>query len=88
MGSRLKEAEEVSEETISRQCEVRNIKEFQVFKEDLEDARMQNIVVIANLTKYNLVPGVLKEHFRQAMEDLMEGDMLVKNTRLFEEILL
>jgi indolepyruvate ferredoxin oxidoreductase beta subunit len=85
---RLGEADEVSEEMIRRQCEAKGIKEVKVFKEDLEDARMQNIVVLAVIAKHNLIPGVRKEHYLQAMEDLMEGPMLEENTRLFEEAII
>ncbi|MBW1840679.1 MAG: 2-oxoacid:acceptor oxidoreductase family protein [Deltaproteobacteria bacterium] len=85
---RLKQAEQVSETMISKQCEARGIKEIKVFNKDLADARMQNIAVLANITKYNLISGIQKEHFIQAMKDLMEGSMLEENTRLFEEVIM
>ena len=82
---RLNEAEEVSEETISQECLKRNIREIKVFKEDLKDARMQNIVLLAHINKHRLIPEIRTEHYIQAMEDLMRGEMLEKNMKLFDE---
>lgn len=81
---RLNNVEEVTEETISRQCLDRSIKEIKVFKADLNDARMQNIVVLATIEKHKLIPGIETHHYRLAMTDLMAGAMLEKNLNLFE----
>ena len=82
---RLNNAEEVSVDTISNACKKQNIKEFNIFQEDLQDARMQNIVLLAHIDKLELVPGVKTEHYFQAMEDLMAGKMLEDNMKLFHE---
>ena len=82
---RLNNVEEVTEETISRQCLDRSIKEIKVFKADLNDARMQNIVVLATIEKHKLIPGIETDHYRQAMTDLMAGVMLEKNMILFDQ---
>ena len=82
---RLNNAEEVSEEIITRQCRDRGIKEIKVFKADLDDARMQNIVVLSSIDKHKLIPGLETGHFRLAMADLMAGPMLEKNLNLFEK---
>lgn len=82
---RLNKAKEIKEEVIKEQCKKRNIKLFKVIKDDLEDARMQNIVLLANIHKNKLIPDIEKEHYLKAMEDLMGGTMLEKNTALFEE---
>ena len=81
---RLNEAEEVTEAMISQECKKRGIKEIRIFKEDLKDARRQNIVLLANIDKHHLVPNVKTEHYMLAMEDLMEGYMLESNRKLFE----
>ena len=52
---------------------------------ELEDVRMQNIVVLANIDKNNLVPGVTTAHYQEAMGDLLGGAILEKNITLFEE---
>ncbi|UCF85308.1 MAG: 2-oxoacid:acceptor oxidoreductase family protein [Desulfobacteraceae bacterium] len=82
---RLNEAEEVSEETISQECLKRGIREIKVFKDDLKDTRMQNIVLLAHIDKHGLIPEIRTEHYTQAMEDLMRGDMLENNMKLFDE---
>ncbi|MBL7129547.1 MAG: 2-oxoacid:acceptor oxidoreductase family protein [Ignavibacteria bacterium] len=82
---RLNKAKEIKEEVIQEQCEKRNIKLFKVIKDDLEDARMQNVVLLANIHKNKLIPNIEKEHYIKAMEDLMDGSMLEKNIALFEE---
>jgi len=82
---RLNLAEPVSGALISKQCQKRNIREISVFKADLKDARMQNIVLLANIDKYSLIPGVKKEHYLQAMDDLLQGRLLESNIELFEK---
>jgi len=82
---RLHEAEEISEEVINKQCKKRGIKEIKVFKDDLKAARMQNIVLLANIDRYHLIPEIQTEHYIRAMEDLMEGNMLESNMKLFQE---
>ena len=82
---RLNVAEEVSEEVISEECRKRDIKEIKVFKENLKDARMQNIVLLATIDKHRLIPDIKTEHYIQAMEDLMEGSMLENNMKVFHE---
>jgi indolepyruvate ferredoxin oxidoreductase beta subunit len=82
---RLNLAEPVSEAMISKQCRKRNIREISLFKADLKDSRMQNIVLLANIEKYGLIPGVKKEHYLQAMDDLLQGRLLETNIELFEK---
>ncbi|MBW1693744.1 MAG: 2-oxoacid:acceptor oxidoreductase family protein [Deltaproteobacteria bacterium] len=84
LGVRLKQSEPVSDETIHQQCRNRSIKSIKVFKKDLRDARMQNVVVLAKICKYELIPVVKKEHYLQAMDDLMQGDLLEANVNLFK----
>ena len=82
---RLNLAEPVDGALISKECRKRNIREISVFKEDLKDARMQNIVLLANIDKYSLIPGIKKEHYIQAMDDLLQGRLLETNIELFEK---
>jgi hypothetical protein len=70
---------------IRKECRKRNVREISVFKADLKDARMQNIVLLANIDKYSLIPGVKKEHYLQAMDDLLQGHLLETNIELFEK---
>ena len=82
---RLNLAQPVSGALITKECQKRNIREISVFKADLKDARMQNIVLLANIDKYSLIPGVKKEHYIQAMDDLLQGRLLETNIELFEK---
>jgi len=82
---RLNLAEPVGGALISKECQKRNIREISVFKADLKDARMQNIVLLANIDKYSLIPGIKKEHYIQAMDDLLQGRLLETNIELFEK---
>lgn len=82
---RLNQAQEVSEAAISAECQRRHIREIKVFEENLEDARMQNMVILSHINKYQLIPGVLTNHYMQALDDLLAGTVLEKNKRLFEK---
>lgn len=83
---RLNQAQEVNEATISAECQHRHIREIKVFQEDLEDARMQNIVLLAHINHQHLLPGVSTAHYTQALDDLLTDTMLAKNTQLFEQL--
>ena len=80
---RLKNADEVTEDMISHECQKRDIKEIRVFEPKLKDIRMQNVVVLAEIDRMNLVPGITHENYKEAMMDLMEGKKLEDNLKLF-----
>jgi indolepyruvate ferredoxin oxidoreductase beta subunit len=80
---RLNHAEEITEDMLSQQCKAREILEIKVFRPNLEDTYMQNVVLLAAVCKYRLVPNLEKVHYHRAMEDLMDGPMLEKNMDLF-----
>lgn len=82
---RINSADPVTKEMIQRICRKRNIRDLPIFKADLKDARMQNMVVLANIERNKLIPGIKKEHYDEAMKDLMQGTMLKTNLKLFEE---
>lgn len=82
---RINGADPVTNEMIRRACRKRNIREISVFKTGLKDARMQNMVVLANIDRYKLIPNIKKEHYVEALKDLMQGTMLETNLKLFEE---
>ena len=83
---RLKQAAEIREDTISRVCEKRNIREFKVFETHLADARMQNVVVLGTMNRHHLVPDITSEDYTKAMKDLLRGETLQRNLKLFEEV--
>ncbi len=83
---RLGEASEVSAADIEAQCRQLRVGLKEVFDPTLEDAHMQNAVVLAHIAQDELIAGISRLHFLQAMEDLMAGSMLEKNKALFEAI--
>jgi len=82
---RVKAVGEVTDRMIRRECGKRNIKVYKVFRQAPLDPRMQNIVLLAHINRYKLIAGIESEHYIRAMSDLMEGDMLERNTHLFCE---
>ncbi len=82
---RLGEAAEVSAADIQAQCRRDRIGLLEVCETGLEDARMQNMVVLAHIAGGKLIPGILQRHYLLSMEDLMAGDMLTRNRLLFEK---
>jgi indolepyruvate ferredoxin oxidoreductase beta subunit len=84
---RLAAVPEVSAEIIQSQCKARNIRLLDICTPDLSDTRMQNIVLLAHIHMEQLVPDIDLDNYRQAMDDLMHGDMLKSNLELFEELI-
>jgi indolepyruvate ferredoxin oxidoreductase, beta subunit len=82
--TRLNRAEETSEALVEETCAARNIKLIRVFQQELTDPRTQNVVVLAEIDRQGLVQGVRTEHYKQAMDDLMQGSMLADNLQLFD----
>ena len=83
---RLAAAPEVGDAAIREHASRANVRVITVFKSNLADARMQNIVLLAHLERHRLIPGVHDRHYRRAMEDLMSGSMLAANLDLFGEV--
>ena len=81
---RLGRVAEVSSKSLSDLCRQMGVKCIEVFHPDLEDARMQNVALLARIDKEGLVPGVKSDHYRQALKDLMAVSMLEKNMALYE----
>ena len=80
---RLKNADEVTEDMISHECQKRDIKEIRVFEPKLKDIRMQNVVVLADIARLKLIPEINHKNYIEAMMDLLEGNKLEDNLKLF-----
>ena len=81
---RLGKMAEASAADIRDCCRQAGISLIEVFDADLEDARTQNIVLLAHIDQHGLLPGVQTADYEQAMQDLMEGRMLELNQILFK----
>lgn len=82
---RLGEAQEIDTQLIEKRCGTLQARLFRIFRADLKDPRMQNMVVLANLQKHGLIRGLDAAHYHQAMHDLMAGSVLEQNLALFDE---
>ena len=80
---RLNERSEVTAKEIDDFCRARGIAVFSVFREKLADIRMQNMVVLGEICRRSLIPGIEKMHYEKAMADLLAGTMLEKNMAVF-----
>jgi len=85
LGVRLGTAPEVSAADIQAAADQREISVSQVERPGLADARMQNMVVLAALCRQGLVPGLERDHYLQALDDLLVGPVLAANLQLFQE---
>ena len=86
IGVRLNQAPPVTPEVIAAESQRRKLKTIAVFKEGLNDVRMQNTVVLAKIAVDDLVPGIKSEHYRAAFDDLLGGSALAKNLALFDAL--
>lgn len=80
---RTGEAIEVSRAALETACRERKVRLVRVHDPDLADARQQNMRVLQTIHKGGMVAGVKKEDYLAAMEDLMTGNMLASNRKLF-----
>lgn len=83
---RLGEARQVTHQDLDAFCRRHRCRLIRVHVSDLEDARMQNIAVLAHIDKQGLIPGLERHHYLEAMEDLMAGSMLAANRAVFMEL--
>lgn len=83
LGVRLGNTAPVEEDQIEALCRQKDIRRYKVRHPELVEPRMQNIAVLATVAQHGLIPTVLDIHYRRAMADLMQGNMLTKNMALF-----
>lgn len=83
---RLKQDKPLDAAVIGKECQTRGMRMVRVFHSGLEDPRMQNVAVLAELCRQNLVPGVNAGHVQAALNDLLAGPVLEKNLALFHKI--
>ena len=84
---RLKKDKALDVAVITGECRARGIREIKVFQDGLEDPRMQNVVVLAEICRHELVAGVTNKHMEAALNDLLAGPLLEKNLDLFRKIM-
>jgi len=76
---------EVQAEEIANEAKAKNIKNMRVYIENLPDARMQNITLLANILKNKVIPGLELDHCEKAMKELMSEKVFVKNIEMLSK---
>ena len=70
-------------DALEKKAVEKNITLHRVFDEQLEDTRMQNVVLLGYLCKNNVIAGIERRHYEQALSDLLSGHVLEKNMKVF-----
>jgi len=81
---RLGLGREITAKDIKSACKKFGITAIKVDTQSMEDTRMQNMALLGTVAKHRIIPGVTKENYNDALEDLMAGEMLRKNRVLFD----
>jgi len=82
---RLGQCPEVRAQDLSLACKRSDARCLEVETHGLADARMQNMALVGTVAKHALIPGVSKQDYARALEDLLEGDMLARNLDIFNQ---
>jgi indolepyruvate ferredoxin oxidoreductase, beta subunit len=81
---RTGQSEETETEQIEKLAQTKNIKNHRVYNESLPDTRMQNIALLSEIIRHNIIPGVEHSHCEKAMKDLMSEKMFIKNVEVLK----
>jgi indolepyruvate ferredoxin oxidoreductase beta subunit len=84
---RQNQAAALKNEQLSALAKAEKISLHRVFKEDLAEARQQNMVILAYLAHNQIIPQISVEHYKKAIKDLMQGKKLQSNLALFDGLL-
>lgn len=84
---RLRNTKEVQAKDIIKAAQKKEAELIEVYKDDLKEIRMQNIVVLGEIAKRKIVPQIRRRDYLKALDDLMEGEKLENNVSLFKAIL-
>ncbi len=81
---RLGRESSLTDADIQRVAQKKQVRVQGILQPGLADRRMQNMVILGQIDRFGMIPGVSKAHYLSAMEDLMEGGMLAENRNVFE----
>ena len=65
-------------------CETAGSIPIKVDTKAMDDTRMQNMALLGTIAKYGIIPGVSIKNYAAALEDLLSGEMLNKNSVIFD----
>jgi indolepyruvate ferredoxin oxidoreductase, beta subunit len=83
---RLGKAKEVKENMLEESCLKKQAKIIKAYMPDIEDSRMQNVVLLGVLAKNRLIPGIEPFHYKKAVTSLLNTNVLNANIEIFERI--
>lgn len=81
---RLGKDKEITSEDLQRACEIIGATAIRVDTRAMADTRMQNMALLGTLAKRQIIPGLVKENYDAALNDLLSGDLLKKNRAVFD----
>ncbi len=81
---RLGEADDVKGEDIEDFAVRRNLRVERVYRDDLSDTRMQNMVLLSQAVKGGHLPGLETKHIKAALQDLLSDKLYEQNRGFFE----
>ena len=85
---RLGEERDTTEREIQEQGKRKRVTLAGVRKEDLPDTRMQNVVLLSEVIKRKLIPGVNREDYVRALEDLLPEKIFSENLELLSNLVI
>ena len=88
LGVRLGNDRKITEKDVIKHCAEHQIQSVKAYDKELVDARMQNMVILSQIARKNLMDGITAELIEKAMGDLMSGSLLEANLRVFRRNLL
>jgi len=84
LGVRLGLKDEITTQNIKTACRTASVTAIKVDIQSIKDSRMQNMALLGSIANHSLIPGVSKENYDAALEDLLAGEMLKKNRAVFK----
>jgi len=81
---RLGQSPEITDGEVIQACTALGAVPIRLGLGTLPDARMQNMALLGAVSKNTLIPGVSKQHYEAALDDLLSGDLLKKNRAVFD----
>jgi indolepyruvate ferredoxin oxidoreductase beta subunit len=80
---RLGDKREITSGHILNVCQAADVQAICVDSTHIKDARMQNMALLGTLARHQVIPGVDRAHYHQALADLLIGKMLEENAAIF-----
>jgi len=82
---RLGHTTQITSKEILDACQTTGITPIKVDLGRLKDSRMQNMALLGTIAGKKLIPGTEPHHYFDALDDLLAGNVLKENKRLFKE---